>query len=168
MQKITKKLVLVGDGGVGKSNFCYRNMNADFDVRYVPTLGVEVHPLVHRDYNRNVNFVFNTWDTAGQEKFGGLRDGYYIQGDVCIVMCDITRRSSINMVDTWITNVRRVCENIKIVIVANKKDLDASLHSEDWTIMKGVWQIKGYATFEISCKTNEGVHQVIEHLTTII
>ena len=20
------------------------------------------------------------WDTAGQEKFGGLRDGYYIQG----------------------------------------------------------------------------------------
>lgn len=23
---------------------------------------------------------FNVWDTAGQEKFGGLRDGYYIQG----------------------------------------------------------------------------------------
>ena len=22
---------------------------------------------------------FNVWDTAGQEKFGGLRDGYYIQ-----------------------------------------------------------------------------------------
>ena len=25
------------------------------------------------------NFRFNVWDTAGQEKFGGLRDGYYIQ-----------------------------------------------------------------------------------------
>ena len=24
---------------------------------------------------------FNVWDTAGQEKFGGLRDGYYIQGN---------------------------------------------------------------------------------------
>lgn len=28
--------------------------------------------------------VFNVWDTAGQEKFGGLRDGYYIQGKQCL------------------------------------------------------------------------------------
>ena len=29
---------------------------------------------------------FNVWDTAGQEKFGGLRDGYYIQGQCGIIM----------------------------------------------------------------------------------
>lgn len=27
---------------------------------------------------------YNVWDTAGQEKFGGLRDGYYIQGELFI------------------------------------------------------------------------------------
>ena len=42
------------------------------------TLGVEVHPLAFHT-NRGV-IRFNVWDTAGQEKFGGLRDGYYIQG----------------------------------------------------------------------------------------
>lgn len=42
------------------------------------TLGVEVHPLVFHT-NRGP-MRFNVWDTAGQEKFGGLRDGYYIQG----------------------------------------------------------------------------------------
>ena len=42
------------------------------------TLGVEVHPLSFHT-NRG-QLVFNVWDTAGQEKFGGLRDGYYIQG----------------------------------------------------------------------------------------
>lgn len=42
------------------------------------TLGVEVHPLVFHT-NRGA-IKFNVWDTAGQEKFGGLRDGYYIQG----------------------------------------------------------------------------------------
>lgn len=42
------------------------------------TLGVEVHPLVFHT-NRGA-IRFNVWDTAGQEKFGGLRDGYYIQG----------------------------------------------------------------------------------------
>lgn len=44
----------------------------------VATLGVEVHPLVF--YTSSGPIQFNVWDTAGQEKFGGLRDGYYIQG----------------------------------------------------------------------------------------
>lgn len=42
------------------------------------TLGVEVHPLMFHT-NRGA-IKYNVWDTAGQEKFGGLRDGYYIQG----------------------------------------------------------------------------------------
>ena len=45
---------------------------------FAATLGVEVHPLSFHT-NRG-QMVFNVWDTAGQEKFGGLRDGYYIQG----------------------------------------------------------------------------------------
>lgn len=49
----------------------------EFEKKYIPTLGVEVRPL-----RFSTNFgpiVFNVWDTAGQEKFGGLRDGYYIK-----------------------------------------------------------------------------------------
>lgn len=42
------------------------------------TLGVEVHPL--KFFTNRGEMIFNVWDTAGQEKFGGLRDGYYIQG----------------------------------------------------------------------------------------
>jgi len=38
------------------------------------TIGVEVHPL---DFHTNRGkILFYCWDTAGQEKFGGLRDGY--------------------------------------------------------------------------------------------
>ena len=44
------------------------------------TLGVEVHPLLFHTSRGEI--VFNVWDTAGQEKYGGLRDGYYIQGIV--------------------------------------------------------------------------------------
>lgn len=40
----------------------------------VATRGVEVHPL--KFYTNRGPIVFNVWDTAGQEKFGGLRDGY--------------------------------------------------------------------------------------------
>ena len=41
---------------------------------FAATIGVEVHPL---DFFTNCGKIrFNCWDTAGQEKFGGLRDGY--------------------------------------------------------------------------------------------
>lgn len=41
---------------------------------FAATIGVEVHPL---DFFTNCGKIrFYCWDTAGQEKFGGLRDGY--------------------------------------------------------------------------------------------
>jgi len=54
------------------------------------TLGVEVHPLLFHTNRGPIRF--NVWDTAGQEKFGGLRDGYYIQGQCAIIMFDVTSR----------------------------------------------------------------------------
>lgn len=70
--------MLVGDGGTGKTTFVKRHLTGEFEKKYVATLGVEVHPLVFHTNRGPIKF--NVWDTAGQEKFGGLRDGYYIQG----------------------------------------------------------------------------------------
>ena len=44
---------------------------SEFEKKYIATVGVEVHPLKFHT-NRGV-LCFNVWDTAGQEKFGGLR-----------------------------------------------------------------------------------------------
>lgn len=44
---------------------------------------------------------FDVWDTAGQEKFGGLRDGYYINGNCGIIMFDVTSRITYKNVPNW-------------------------------------------------------------------
>ncbi|KAG5522205.1 hypothetical protein RHGRI_034400 [Rhododendron griersonianum] len=65
------KLVIVGDGGTGKTTFVKRHLTGEFEKKYEPTIGVEVHPL---DFFTNYGKIrFYCWDTAGQEKFGGLR-----------------------------------------------------------------------------------------------
>ena len=65
---------------------------------------------------------FNVWDTAGQEKFGGLRDGYYIQAQCAIIMFDVTAMSTYNNVPVWHRDLERVCGDIPIVLCGNKVD----------------------------------------------
>jgi GTP-binding nuclear protein Ran len=114
----TFKIVLVGDGGVGKTAFVKKLLTGEFERKYVATLGVEVH--VVRVKTTLGDLVFKLWDTAGLEKFGGLRDGYYLQASASIVMFDMTARVSYKNVPNWHRDVCRVCDSIPFVLVGNK------------------------------------------------
>ncbi len=114
------KLILVGDGGVGKTTFVKRHLTGEFEKKYIATQGVEVHPM---EFNTSKGRIkFNVWDTAGQEKLSGLRDGYYIDAHCAIIMFDVTSRITYKNVPKWYKDITRICENIPIVLVGNKVD----------------------------------------------
>jgi GTP-binding nuclear protein Ran len=143
------KLVLVGDGGTGKTTFVKRHQTGEFEKRYIATLGVEVHPL---DFHTNHGPIrFNVWDTAGQEKFGGLRDGYYIQGQCAIIMFDVMARVTYKNVPQWHRDLVRVCEGIPIVLCGNKVDIkDRKVKPKSINFHRK----KNLQYFEISAKVN--------------
>jgi len=145
----TFKLVLVGDGGTGKTTFVKRHLTGEFEKKYIATLGVEVHPITfHTNFGQ---ICFNTWDTAGQEKFGGLRDGYYIQGQCGIIMFDVTSRITYKNVPNWHRDLVRVCENIPIVLCGNKVDVkDRKVKAKTITFHRK----KNLQYFDISAKSN--------------
>ncbi|CAF0704864.1 unnamed protein product [Brachionus calyciflorus] len=148
-ETVAFKLVLVGDGGVGKTTFVKRHLTGEFEKKYVATLGVEVHPLAFTT-NRGP-ITFNVWDTAGQEKFGGLRDGYYIQGQCAIIMFDVTSRITYKNVPTWHKDLVRVCENIPIVLCGNKVDIkDRKVKAKAITFHRK----KNLQYYDISAKSN--------------
>ena len=68
--------------------------------RYAPAFARR--PSSHTDEKQNLGQIqFDVWDTAGQEKFGGLRDGYYINGQCGIIMFDVTSRITYKNVPNW-------------------------------------------------------------------
>ncbi|CAB9505007.1 binding nuclear protein Ran1A [Seminavis robusta] len=143
------KLILVGDGGVGKTTFVKRHLTGEFEKKYVATLGVEVHPLVFHTNRGTIKF--NVWDTAGQEKLGGLRDGYYIQGQCAIIMFDVTSRITYKNVPNWHRDLTRVCENIPIVLTGNKVEIkDRKVKAKQITFHRK----KNLQYFDISAKSN--------------
>lgn len=145
----TFKLILVGDGGTGKTTFVKRHLTGEFEKKYVATLGVEVHPLVFHTNRGPIRF--NVWDTAGQEKFGGLRDGYYIQGQAAIIMFDVTSRMTYKNVPNWHKDLVRVCEGIPIVLCGNKIDVkDRKVKAKNITFHRK----RNLQYYDISAKSN--------------
>ncbi|MBA0868018.1 hypothetical protein Goshw_007531 [Gossypium schwendimanii] len=133
----------------GKTTFVKRHLTGEFEKKYEPTIGVEVHPL---DFFTNCGKIrFYCWDTAGQEKFGGLRDGYYIHGQCAIIMFDVTARLTYKNVPTWHRDLCRVCENIPIVLCGNKVDVkNRQVKAKQVTFHRK----KNLQYYEISAKSN--------------
>ena len=110
------------------------------------------------------------WDTAGQEKFGGLRDGYYINGQCGIIMFDVTSRITYKNVPNWHRKLShpicrhggnyltrntgdlvRVCENIPIVLTGNKVDVkERKVKAKTITFHRK----KNLQYYDISAKSN--------------
>ena len=94
------KLVLVGDGGVGKTTFVKRHLTGEFEKKYIATLGVEVHPMVFHTNHGPIRL--NVWDTAGQERFRTLTSSYYRGAQGVILVYDITNEQSFGNIETWL------------------------------------------------------------------
>jgi GTP-binding nuclear protein Ran len=125
-----------------------------FEPRYIATSGVSV---VSIPYNEN-NIHF--WDTAGQEKIGGIRDEYYLQADGAIVFLDLSNK--LNDVENWIKDFTRINPTKPVVIVGNKKDIARHAHAS------GVPNIPNVPYVDMSVKTGENIHQPLDVLLAMI
>jgi len=153
MNIVQYKVVLVGDGGVGKTTYVKKLRTAEFEKKYVATLGVEVHPITFKSTCGTIRF--NIWDTAGQEKLGGMREGYYMKADAIIAMYDGTSIHTRNNITNWVRDVRRVVgADCPLVVVCNKSDINELTPMNEYQ----------HITHSISVKTSTKIYEPLLHL----
>ena len=150
----TYKCVLVGDGGVGKTSYIKKLVTNQFERKYVATLGVEVLPVTLTGKSR-----FNMWDTAGQEKFGGLREGYYVMANCGMICFDLTSRLTWRNVRSWYNALSPTTKNL--VLIGFKADLEAKITPQE---ILDLTMSLGLPYFEISTKTDQAVNGPLAYL----
>ena len=125
------------------------------------TIGVDFRTkVVSLDENHNVKIII--WDTAGQERFRNVAGNYYHRSDCILLTFDISSMDSFKAIDYWfqqLDSLKRM-EDIVLVLVGNKKDLNESRQVFIEDINKWREKVNNIKYFEVSAFTGEGITEM--------
>jgi len=127
MSSLQKKVLLIGNTGVGKTTFLKKLRTGEFDLKFISTYGVEVHPV---DTGK---IKFYVWDCAGQERLAVNKTSFYEGTDACIIMFDTQSTESLISIEKHANLIIKSLGLIPIILVCNKNDLIPSykeIHKE--------------------------------------
>ena len=121
--KYVFKYIIIGDTGVGKSCLLLQFTDNRFNPDYNVTIGAEFGgKMVILD---EVPLYLQIWDTAGQENYLSIARSYYRGAAIALIVYDITRRSTFENVERWVSEVRENANSQAIIIlIGNKSDME--------------------------------------------
>ncbi|KAJ7371852.1 Ras- protein Rab-9B [Desmophyllum pertusum] len=153
------KVVLLGDGGVGKSSLMNRFVSGKFDSQSFHTIGVE---FLNKDVNvEGQSYTLQIWDTAGQERFKSLRTPFYRGSDLCLLVFAVDDVQSFKNLAMWrkeflyYADVREK-DNFPFILLGNKVDVNERVVSQE-EAHHFCREIGGVPYYETSAKDSTNV-----------
>ena len=117
------KLVVIGDSGVGKTNFIFQFTEGRFSSVHVTTVGFDYKSKIIKLPNKKKVIKLQVWDTAGQERYMALNKNLFQKVQGIILMYDLTNRDSFEHVQSWLNLIKKNVSNKTVMLVGNKLDL---------------------------------------------
>lgn len=159
------KIVIMGDGGVGKSCFVNVFVGNAFPENYDATIFDKYHFAIDVD-GEEVKVELH--DTAGQEEFQTLWDDWIRDAHAMVLLYSVSEASSFDVVKQLHTMIQRVREDdhdtLPIAVCGNKCDLPKAQHQVDAAEAEGWAKNLGYHWCEASAKTEKNVNVPFEYL----
>jgi small GTP-binding protein len=163
------KIVVLGEGAVGKTAIVTRFSHGFFRTDYKTTIGSQF-AVKNVDFVRdtgNVTVKLQIWDVAGQSRFQILRPMYYRGSSGGLLVFDVTRRRTFIVLEEWLDELyRAINKDIPLVLVANKTDLpDRVVEPSEG---REFADKHGMPYIESSAKTGEGIVDIFQNLAEVL
>lgn len=126
LKEVQKKIILLGDGAVGKTSLIKRFVVDKFDDSYIATIGTKITAKkLEIPLDKEVIYLkLQIWDILGQKGYTKLHHSSFRGTNGVFLVADVTRRATLNSISTyWIPKVQYLVGNVPFVILANKSDL---------------------------------------------
>ena len=120
------KVVLLGEGAVGKTSLVRKFVEGSFSDDYITTIGVNVKKKVIEDMDSTLMI----WDIYGQKNRPELHQANYRGATGALMVYDSTRKSTFDGLWTWLMDLFRVTGEIPVVILGNKHDIIKDFEAE--------------------------------------
>ena len=117
------KILIIGDSGVGKTNFIFQFTEGKFSSLHVTTVGFDFKTKIVKLPKSKKSVQLQIYDTAGQERYMALNKSLFQKVQGIIIMYDITNRTSYENLSIWFNAVNETISNKTIILVGNKLDL---------------------------------------------
>lgn len=155
--QISKKVILLGLFGVGKTSLIKRFVHQKFDENYLTTIGVKVDKKVINIHGIELSMLI--WDIAGESSHKKVPQTYKLGSNGILYVFDVTRPASYENIHSELAELNKLLPNVPIQIVANKIDLLDEKSIQNIVDNIGLTDIIG-----TSAKTGEGVEKSFEQL----
>ena len=162
------KLVIIGDSGVGKSNFITKFIDGQFTPNHVATVGFDYKSKIHQLPQSKKTVKLQIWDTAGQEKYMSINKNIFQRAQGIILMYDLTRRESFERLNIWLNLIKQMTNEMPIILVANKLDKKDENRNVEESEGEEFAKKKGFKFFEASGKDGTNVERCFEEISELI
>ena len=120
----SKKVALIGDGGVGKTSLVNRFVKGQFDDKYIHTIGTNVKKKTVLLQDEKAEVTLMVWDLQGQRNDPGII-AHMFRSEGAIVVCDVTRDQTFNNMPEWIAILEKeLGGRVPMVLLGNKADME--------------------------------------------
>ncbi len=116
------KVVVAGDGTVGKTSLIRQYCEGRFEASRVATIGVDFQTKTVQLKQGTVKL--SIWDMAGQDHFASVRTGFYRGSRSAALVYDVTQPETFANLPKWHQEILKVVPNQKFLVVGNKSDLN--------------------------------------------
>jgi Ras-related protein Rab-11A len=155
-----KKVILAGDGGVGKLTFLIRLTTGKFSSDTKMTIGVECLTKSVVVNDKKVNFCF--WTLGGQERFRSFLALLCRGANAAILIFNLTRTVTLDNIEQWVNICRKKDPNLPILFLGSKADLIEDICIKEDYILEMREAFNLYDYLPIPSKTGENVSEAFE------